>query len=374
MAKILVVDDEILILDACRQILEKENYETDVSLTISRAKEKLREDKYDLVITDLRLPGENGFDLLKEIKANYPDTGVVVMTGYAEIKNAVECIRAGADDYLPKPFEMKELLNIIKKFFETRNLKAEVARLRNLGAMKSKSLSNVTHELRSPLTAIKAAADLYEKIKKQSARRKLVKIVKNNTARMLVLVKDLLDVTEIEKDEIKLAKTETDIHRGLFNAVAAVKNKAEEKNIAIKYKKGPPVFIFYDEVRMEQVFINLLDNAVKFSPEGSSIKISVAGLPGGGCKIVFSDSGPGISGKEQLRVFDRFYQTGTTLAHKTKGFGLGLSIVKKLVEMHGGSVKVNPRKKEKGSKFTVILPQIAKSAVSIQRHNHKTKK
>jgi len=357
MAKILVVDDEDLILDACRQILEKEDYETDISLTISRAKEKLRENKYDLVITDLRLPGENGFDLLKEIKANYPDTGVAIMTGYAEIKNAVECIRAGADDYLPKPFEMKELLNMVKKFLETRNLKAEVTRLRDLDEIKSKFLSNVTHELRSPLTAIKAAGDLYGKIKQRSARQKLMEIIKNNTARMLVLVKDLLDLTEIEKDNIKMAKSETDICVHLSHAIAAVFHKAAEKNITLEHTKNGPFFVFCDGIRIEQVFINLLDNAVKFSQAGSSVKIRVS-ANGVEVKISISDTGPGITKKDLPKVFDRFYQSGTTLAHKTKGFGLGLSIVKQLVNLHGGkiSVKSPPQGKEKGAEFTVILP------------------
>jgi len=363
MAKILVVDDESLILDACRQILEKENYETDISLSISQAKEKLRKNKYDLIITDLRLPGENGFDLLKEIKANYPDTGVVVMTGYAEIKNAVECIRAGADDYLPKPFEMKEFLNVIKKFFETRNLKAEVARLRDLDEMKSKFLSNVTHELRSPLTAIKAAGDLYGKMKKEQERQKLVKIIKNNTIRMLVLVGDLLKAAETEREQIKLDKSETDICVCLSHAIAAVKHKAAEKNITLKYKKNGEIFVLCDGIRMEQVFINLLDNAIKFSHEGSVVKIRVSASHGK-AEISVSDSGLGLPEEDLLKVFDRFYQTGTTLAHKTKGFGLGLSIVKQLVGMHGGKVSAQspPKGKKQGAEFTVTLPLSVKTA------------
>jgi len=362
---VLVVDDEEPILNVCSRILKSKNYDTDLSVSVDEALKKLGKKKYDLVISDLTLPGKSGFELLKEVKKNYPGTGVIIMTGHAEIESAVECMKNGADDYLPKPlepFEMKGLLDTTGRFFETKRLREEVLKLRNTDELKSKFLANVTHELRTPLTAIKSAADLCVRLGEGgSSTKKLIDIIKNNSERMLVLVNDLLDVAEIERNEIVLKKTKTDIVRCVENAIHSIKSKAEEKNIAIEFRRKTAAEIFGDRIRMEEIFINLLDNAVKFSPEGSSIEIGVF-RAGGNVEIVFSDEGPGIIKKERTKVFDKFYQTGTSLAHKNKGFGIGLSIVRELTEMHGGSVEAFPRK-HKGVKFVVTLPLSGKKEI-----------
>lgn len=523
--KILVVDDEEGICLTLKQIFSLRNYNVNTASNLTDARNFIRKEKCDLIITDLKLRGERGEDLLKFVRAEYPETGVIVMTGYAEVKNAVECIKAGASDYVPKPFDMDEILRVVERFFKTKQLEKKVSslsdivglyqitlaigrikplnevldlilktaeeqvgadggsitlwnedekalivttasgenrgkalgkkirlgericglaaqkrepvivheelnkdpRFRNektyngvrsgisapmilqnkligtlnlkrmktdnkftqsdlerafvlaqiaalaisnskiyekmteLSELKTKILSNVSHELRTPLTAIKGGADLYEKLENnESGRTKIMRIIKNNTARMLVLVKDLLDVSEIERDKIKLIKDETDICLCLVNAIAAVKHKADEKNIRIKYKTGAPVLTLCDSVRMEQVFINILDNAVKFSPAGSVVEVRVS-ISGEKVEITFSDSGPGISGEKRQRVFDRFYQTGISLDHKTKGFGLGLSIVKQLVDKHGGTVEARSRRGQKnGAEFVVTLPLLVK--------------
>ncbi len=525
--KILVVDDEGSIREVCARILRTAKYEVDTAGGISEAMGKLRSADYGLVLTDLRMGEDRGEDLIKMVKERSPETGVIVMTCYAETQNAVECIRSGAADYLPKPFEMDELIRVVERFFKTRHLENKVSsltdivglyritlaigklkpldevldlilktaeeqlaadggsitlwnedekwlivttacgedrekalgkkirlgervcgyaaakrepvivheelnkdarfrgektyngvksgisapmilqnkligtlnlkrtktdnkftqtdlerafvlaqiaalaisnskiyeKMKGLSELKTKFLSNVSHELRTPLTAIKGAADLYEKLENdEGGRKKIMAIVKNNTIRMLVLVKDLLDVAEIERDVIKLTKTETDICLCLANSIAAVRNRAEEKNIRIKYKKDKPLFLLCDGVRMEQVFINILDNALKFSPEGSEVSVRVS-VSGEKAEIVFSDSGPGIIDAERLKVFDRFYQTGNSLFHKAKGFGLGLAIVKQLVNKHGGTVETRARGAgEKGTEFIITMPLLPGTA------------
>ncbi len=358
--KILIVDDEAAIREICGRILRTRQYEVATASGVTEAKKQILSTEYGLVITDLRMGDEHGEDLIKIVKAGSPGTGVIVMTGYSDINNAVACMKTGADDYLPKPFEMKALLDCVNGYFETKDLKQEVIKLRELDELKTVFLANVSHELRTPLTAIKGAMDLCDKIGTDENRReKIMRIVKNNTERMLVLVGDLLKAAETDDAQIKLKKSEMDIHVCLSHAIAAVKHKAEEKNIVFDYKKVSPVFVFCDKVRIEQIFINLLDNAVKFSPRGSAVKIHVS-ASGGDAKILVSDSGSGITTEDLQKVFGRFYQSRTSLAHKAKGFGLGLSIVKQLAEMHDGKISVTspPQGKEKGAEFTVILPLI----------------
>jgi len=356
--KILVVDDEASIREVCSRILQTAKYEVDTASGINSAKIKLNSRDYGLILTDLRMGDDHGEDLIRIVKERAIDTGVIVMTGYIDINNAVACMKNGAADYLPKPFEMQELLDCVNGYFETKDLKQEVIKLRQLDELKTVFLANVSHELRTPLTAIKGAMDLCGKIgTNESQKEKIMRIIKNNTDRMLVLVEDLLKAAETEREQIKLKKSETDIVVSISHAIAAVKHKAEEKNIVFEYKKGYPVLVFCDRVRIEQVFINLLDNAVKFSPRGSTVKIHVS-TSGRDVKISVSDSGMGLPEEELAKVFDRFYQSSTTFTHKTKGFGMGLSIVKQLVKLHGGKIFVQspPKGKQKGAEFVVTLP------------------
>ncbi|MEA2082279.1 MAG: ATP-binding protein [Elusimicrobiota bacterium] len=367
--KILIVDDEKSIRDVCVQIFKLKNYDVDAVSSVSGALSEIRKKEYDLIMTDLHLAGNSGENLIKKVHKNFPQTGVIVMTAYADMNSVVNCLRLGASDYVPKPFEMNDLLRAAENFFETRRLKKQVIRLKEISALKTQFLSNVSHELRNPLTAIKGASDLYLKIEKNgSDRKKLMQIVKNNTARMLVLVEDLLRAAETETKQIKLEKNREDICVCAAHAVTVVKTKADVKNIKVSLKKGPPVFVFCDGVRIEQVVINLLDNAIKFSPEGSAVEIQVTSGKGK-AKISVLDSGPGVIPEDLSKVFDRFYQSGTTLAHKSKGFGLGLSIVKQLVELHGGTIsaKSHTGGKKHGAEFTVLLPLPEKNAKTGER-------
>ncbi|GAG06921.1 unnamed protein product, partial [marine sediment metagenome] len=227
MNRVLVVDDELNILEAARQMLQLKGYEVEVADCFTKAREKLKTGKIDLVITDLGMGAERGEDLLKEVTKEYPDIGVIIMTGYVDVQKAVECMRAGAENYLPKPFEMKEFLQMVGKYFETRNLKNEVVALKNLNErmkdlneMKSNFICNVSHELRTPLTSIKAAMDLAGKAEADEKKKKLNVIINHNVKRMIILVRDLLDFSRMEKGMISINMKSCDMPHIISNAVA----------------------------------------------------------------------------------------------------------------------------------------------------------
>ncbi|RLD12348.1 MAG: hypothetical protein DRI22_05400, partial [Caldiserica bacterium] len=129
MNKVLIVDDEENIRLTCKKILEKKGFCVDTAGSIKEAKEKLLTDEFDLVVTDMRFPGESGFELIGFVKRKLPQTGIVVMTGYADIYDAVRCMKEGAYDYMLKPFDMEEFLRVINRFFEEKGLKKAISRL-----------------------------------------------------------------------------------------------------------------------------------------------------------------------------------------------------------------------------------------------------
>jgi len=233
-----------------------------------------------------------------------------------------------------------------------------VDKMRELDELKSHFLSTVSHELRTPLTAIKGAVDLSEKLHDEKSCVKLKGIIKRNTLRMMRLVNDLLDFSRIERGKIPVFKRESDIYKILNNSIETTRAKAEVKNIKIElYAEDNLPAVYWDPERIEQVIMNLITNGIKFSPEGSKIEIK-AKKEKENILIEVIDEGVGIPEKEQKKIFDKFYQIDKTDTRRTGGFGLGLSIVKKIVELHNGSILVKspPKGRKRGSKFKVILP------------------
>ena len=232
-------------------------------------------------------------------------------------------------------------------------------RLKELDKMKSAFVSNVSHELRTPLTAIKASADnMLDRLIGDLNGKQVGYLtrIKSNSDRLARLINDLLDLSTIEAGKIDLRPTNLPLVTLVKEAAESLKPVAAEKLINLTVMSADPgVIAWADRDKVIQVLMNLIGNALKFTPTRGKVTIAVAKNSAGWMQISVTDTGPGIPAEEVNKVFGRFYQIGQAGTPKTQGTGLGLAISKALVEMHGGKIWVESEA-GKGSTFSFTLP------------------
>lgn len=232
-------------------------------------------------------------------------------------------------------------------------------RLRELDKMKSDFVSNVSHELRTPLTAIKGSVDnMMDGLTGQLNEKQIRYLtrIKSNTDRLARLINDLLDLSRIEAGKIDLEPTALPLVALTKEVAESLRPVAVEKLISLEVTASDTsVAAWADRDKITQVLMNLIGNAVKFTPPHGKVRVSVERNGAEWVQISVSDAGPGISSKEADKIFDRFYQIVPMGKQKTKGTGLGLAISKALVEMHGGAIWVESEV-DRGSTFSFTLP------------------
>jgi len=229
--------------------------------------------------------------------------------------------------------------------------------LKKLDQMKSEFISTVSHELRTPLTSIKNAVSLLIKGKTgplNEAQARFLEMAGRNIDRLSILLDDILDLSKLESNKLDFHPRELIIHHVMQHMTATFQAQADESAITLKIncQKNLPS-VYSDPEKIEQIFCNLVSNAIKFTPKGGNVTLS-AKPRDGMVEVSVADTGVGISIEEQNHVFDRFYQIGNTLSNTTKGTGLGLSIAKELVKAQGGGIGVES-KAGKGSRFFFTL-------------------
>lgn len=371
--RILVIDDEEGIREGCRRALEPERY---VVVTAATGPEGLRrleeEGPFDLALIDLVLPGMRGFDLLKAIRERDPDTICIIITGYATVDLAVQAIKAGAYDFLTKPFTADVLLMTVRHGLERRRLTMEARRLQEIerqaqelahakeelekiDRFKTTFMLTVAHELRAPLTALQSFLNAVLKgyIPPEEQPQVLHRAI-DRTQELLNLVDDLLNLAAVKSQEgtekrqvLSLAEVLEKVYP-LFQAEAGSKGISFE----VEIRRRPQVRANPD--RMMQVWSNLISNAVRYTPSGGKVRVVLDEQDGWAIGTV-EDTGIGIPPEDQARIFEEFYRTPQAKELAPHGTGLGLPLVKNIVEAHGGSIGVESEV-GKGSRFTFRLP------------------
>lgn len=219
--------------------------------------------------------------------------------------------------------------------------------------LRKRLTADVAHELRTPLTALGSHLEAMTEGLWDATPERL-KSCHEEVKRLGTLVADLEQLARIEGDSFCLKKGSMDLYSAVCQAAENMTGEINKKKLALSIK-GEPVFVDGDKNRMGQVFSNLLSNAVKYTPEGGSIRISVSDIKGNGV-VTIEDTGIGIRKEELPLIFERFYRTDQSRNRKTGGAGIGLTIVKSIVEAHGGTI-VAESKEESGSCFTVSIPK-----------------
>jgi signal transduction histidine kinase/FixJ family two-component response regulator len=227
-------------------------------------------------------------------------------------------------------------------------------KLKELDELKTEFIANVSHELRTPLQTITNSCEILMHEEHSSDR--IVSVLMRNAERMKRLISQLLDFSRMEKSGFKLELKPHDFTGIIRECVEEISTLASKRNIGISNKAGthPPLYIDRDAIK--RVLLNILDNSIKYCPEGSSIEIRTA-QTNRNVKVEVEDNGPGIPENAQKHIFERFYQKepGKSFTEKPQGLGLGLTMVRQIVEKHGGKIWIDSAP-GKGSKFTFTLP------------------
>ncbi len=229
----------------------------------------------------------------------------------------------------------------------------ELERLRRIDQMKSEFVSNVSHELRTPLTSIKAYTEALMDMAADGTQKEFLGVVDSESDRHLSLINDLLNVARIESGHIDL-KLSTFEPRRIVEKILDISKVQSKKHEIVKEIPDGLTPIYADKDKLKEVLINLVSNAIKYSPDGGMVKIKLSEEEGN-LRMDVTDQGMGIAQEHLGKIFDQFYRVDSSLTYKVSGTGLGLAIVKSTVEAHGGTVRV-ASEVGKGSTFTVLLP------------------
>lgn len=371
-ASILVIDDEAGIREGCRRALTPLGYDVDVAPTGATGLRKLREGAFDLVLLDLMMPGMSGIEALDHIHEIDPDIVVIIITGYATVEAAVKTIKKGAYDFISKPFTSDDLILVVNQGLEHRRLTLETRRLRTieeeakglarakqelekLDAMKSRFMLTVAHELRAPLGAIQGYLGLVLDGYAGEDEREMLQSAHQRCGELLDVIHDLLILAQMKERATDVKKTTVSVADVLEEVVSLLKAQAEQKDVTFRLEISSRPEMLANRENLKQLWTNLISNAVKYTPAGGTVVASVDERDGHVVGTV-SDTGMGIPADDMPRIFEEFYRTKGAKEIDPHGTGLGLPIVKAIIETYGGTIDVDSRPGE-GTTFTFSLPQ-----------------
>ncbi len=361
-SKILIIDDEEVVLDSCTQILEGGPYYVATSMDGTFGLELVQEFKPDVVFVDLKMPGIQGFEVLDRIHSFDPTIVAIVITGYATVDSAVEAIKKGAYDFLPKPFTPEEFRVITRRGLERRKLVLETTALkREREMLREHFAAIVSHELKAPISAIQQNLFALEfELDEQLTEDQKSKFgrMKSSIDDLMKLIHTWLRVISADADIKKLRENFQAIYIDsvVSKAVESIQPHAIRKDIEIVPSiAGNLRPIHGDEITFVEALVNLLGNAVKYSRMGSQIHISAEEIEDE-ILISVSDRGVGIAEDDLPFIFGDFY-VGKSAPEEERGSGLGLAITQRIVGAHYGSLSVESAL-DKGSTFMIRLPVI----------------
>ena len=356
---ILVIDDEESMRDSCQLIIKKDGYRSDTAAEGLSGLKKVEENKPDIVLIDLKMPGINGLDVLEKVIEINPKIIPIVITGYATVESAVEAMKKGAYDFLPKPFTPGELRIIIKRALERRKLILETEALREEKRLIEENfITMVTHQLRSPLTVILQYFEtiLSGLVPDPEQQKEMMSKAKARLEDLMELINDWLDLSRMNRGILVEKFKPFSLSSLLKGLLEFYEPKAKEEKIALEMSSSfSDVIIQGDEETLEQAFSNIISNAIQYNKPGGTVKVTFMD-EGDAWSVSVKDTGIGIPKENLPLIFDQFYRVKSKKSLRQKGTGLGLSIAKKIVEAHDGSISVFS-KENSGSVFTVILPK-----------------
>lgn len=371
--RILIVDDDDNVVELCARALAMDGYDVETAASADEVLKRGSLLSYQILLTDIRMPGQDGLSLIRGVKQRNPHIEIIVMAGYPTTDHAIEALREGVYDFVIKPFTMEGVRQVVKKCLEKVRLTQDLARtnealarvnqdLERTNYLQTQFLSLVSHELRAPLNVITRLSELLlEKRIPPGQLDETVHNIRQESIRMKKLMETLYDFSRLRAGKVTLKLEPLDTREVVKGYVDLLAPQFAGREVTVLIPPGlPPVLA--DRDRFIQIFTNLLLNAVKFSPPDS--QITVKAIPWKSrtgresVRISVHDQGPGIPSEEIPYIFEAFYRGPGADDAASAGLGLGLSIVKAVVELMGGEIEVKSSP-GKGSKFIVTLPLAA---------------
>ncbi len=355
---ILNVDDNDGARYAKSRVLKRAGFTVIEAPNGAAALARARADRPDLVLLDVKLPDINGMEVCRQLKADLDTRAILVLqtsASYVGVSDKIRGLEGGADNYLFEPIEPEELVANVTALLRLGRVERE---LHEVARRKDEFLATLAHELRNPLGPIRSAVELLCKLDphvpegQDNARKTILR----HTGHLVRLVDDLLDVARISYGKVTLHDEPVALETFIHSACESVAHIADTRGQQLKVSlPSQSVWVRGDHVRLTQIVANLLHNAVKFSTQGGTVELD-AQVAGDEVVIRVSDQGIGIDSHNLEFVFGLFAQDGFSSDRVQDGLGIGLSLVRTMVELHHGSVSAASAGLGKGSVFEVRLP------------------
>lgn len=375
--RILIVDDEPDIALILKLHMEDAGYSTACAQDGKMALEMLAEGDYSLVLLDIRMPRLGGVEVLHRIRESGRDVAVIMMTAHGNEDLAVECMKAGAIDYFPKPFALDDVLPRVQRAIAYRKALIEKQRLER---EKADFVSMLSHDLKNPITAVIGSIDIMREGRLGPVNNEQVEYLQSaidSCNEVVVMIDNLLDINRFEAGKMQM-----NIRR--YNPVEIITGVANRFAKAAEYERitldvdlsGDIPFVNVDRNAFTRIIANLLGNAVKFTPEGGKIIIYGRSVTGGDISeaqipgyvnipdgfpqnrqfmiLSISDTGDGIHPEDLGRIFERFFQSPRS-GRERGGAGLGLAYCRMAMEKMGGLIWAESELGS-GSTFKIMLP------------------
>ncbi|MFL5662205.1 MAG: response regulator [Ktedonobacteraceae bacterium] len=384
-APILLVDDDLALLQALPRMLSlrMSGIEVQTAESAQVALTMIEQHEYDAIVSDIKMPGMDGLDLLAKVQEHHPETPVVLITGHGDHELAIQALRGGAYDYLLKPIDRDDFIAALSRALHTRQLRRQIEvqqralerhalsleqqvehlthELVASNAANDAMLSMVTHQLAPPLMSLRDTTQLFNAQLQRAdgiekVRRDLVK-VERDLRQMEVLYQDLQDTSLIRTNHLSLHCTSSNL---VELCCSVVDEYLASTGVAPTFEAcDDHLQAEVDPERISQALLHLLSNAYKYSPERASITVT---LQRSGREAIISvhDQGPGIAAEQLPHIWEQFYCVPghEVQSSSSAGLGLGLYIARTIVEQHGGRLEVQSQAGH-GSTFSIVLPLAA---------------
>ncbi|MCX6154351.1 MAG: hybrid sensor histidine kinase/response regulator [Candidatus Kapabacteria bacterium] len=361
---VLVVDDNPANIQVVGENLRKQNVEISIATNSAKSLKIAKTAKPDLIILDVMMPDMDGYEVCEKLKED-PDTKdipVIFVTAKVNHSDIIRGFELGAVDYVLKPFNAIELqarVNThlrIQKYLK--QIKEQNDELINLNNEKNEFLGIAAHDLKNPIYNISLIAKMIrddENISKDDLKEFSTDLVITSNI-MLDLINNLLDINKIEQGKVKINIEETDLFSILVKIINNFQDRAAVKKVELLFETENEVFVTKtDKNALLQILDNLISNAIKFSELSSNCKIKLIG--GNPCKVEIIDQGPGFTEDDMKKIYGKFARLSAQPVGNEQSTGLGLSIVKKYIDLIDAKISLES-KVGSGSKFTIVFPKI----------------
>ena len=359
--RILVVDDEEMNRRLLRDILESQGYQVTLAEDGQQALDMVFAAPPDVVLLDIMMPKVDGYEVCKQLRqdARTAHLPIQIITALKDHAEMLKGIRAGANDFLTKPIDAEEIRLRVKNAVLAKHLYDKVqealVKLRELELLRDNLTNMIVHDMRSPLTVISGSFEIImqEQDRLSPPQNEFAAMGQDSCRQLIEMVTSLLDVGRLEAGEMPLSRVACDIREIARTAVEAVAVLGRERKLTLRVT-GESANAHVDRDITQRVFVNLLGNAIKFSPDDGCIEIEISST-GQAVRVAVTDQGPGIPPEYHQRIFDKFGQVEARKKHKKYSTGLGLTFCKLAVEAHGGQIGVESAVGA-GSTFWFSLP------------------